>query len=71
VLVLRCGSAGVVWYPYAGFSAAVNCEKLMLSKYFALLLLGFILTEQPLGFKQSQIWLSKQLGKNGYQNATA
>ena len=20
VLVLRCGSAGVVWYPYAGFS---------------------------------------------------
>ena len=22
VLVLRCGSAGVVWYPYAGWSAA-------------------------------------------------
>jgi len=20
VLVLRCGSAGVVWYPYTGFS---------------------------------------------------
>jgi len=20
MLVLRCGSAGVVWYPYAGFS---------------------------------------------------
>ena len=24
VLVLRCGSAGVVWYPYAGFSLHSN-----------------------------------------------
>ena len=23
VLVLRCGSAGVVWYPYAGFSLSL------------------------------------------------
>jgi len=25
VLVLRCGSAGVVWYPYAGWSFASAC----------------------------------------------
>jgi hypothetical protein len=43
----------------------------MLSKYFALLLLAFSLTVELLRFKQSQIWLSKQLGKNGYQNASA
>jgi hypothetical protein len=24
VLVLRCGSAGVVWYPYAGFSLKMD-----------------------------------------------
>ena len=24
VLVLRCGSAGVVWYPYAGFSLHIH-----------------------------------------------
>ena len=31
VLVLRCGSAGVLWYPYAGWgtsaSALFNCIK--------------------------------------------
>ena len=26
VLVLRCFSSGVVWYPYAGWSKAVNSE---------------------------------------------
>ena len=25
VLVLRCGSAGVVWYPYAGWSCTSTC----------------------------------------------
>jgi len=24
VMVLRCGSAGVVWYPYAGFSIHIH-----------------------------------------------
>ena len=24
LLVLRCGSAGVVWYPYAGFSLKMD-----------------------------------------------
>ena len=27
VLVLRCGSAGVVWYPYAGWSTSVLSSK--------------------------------------------
>jgi len=25
VLVLRCGSVGVVWYPYAGWSNSSDC----------------------------------------------
>ena len=28
VLVLRCDSAGVVWYPYAGFSLHKDTNKL-------------------------------------------
>ena len=28
VLVLRCGSAGVVWYPYAGWSTASACIRI-------------------------------------------
>ena len=28
VLVLRCGSAGVVWYPYAGSSNASACRAI-------------------------------------------
>ena len=28
VLVLRCGLAGVVWYPYAGWSSASACIRL-------------------------------------------
>ena len=28
VLVLRCGLAGVVWYPYAGWSTASACIKI-------------------------------------------
>jgi len=28
VLVLRCGSAGVEWYPYAGWSTASVCVSL-------------------------------------------
>ena len=28
VLVLRCGLAGVVWYPYAGFSKYVSLSSL-------------------------------------------
>ena len=27
VLVLRCGSAGVVWYPYAGWSSSAILHK--------------------------------------------
>ena len=30
VLVLRCGSAGVVWYPYAGWSVASACIRIPL-----------------------------------------
>jgi len=26
VLVLRCGSAGVVWYPYAGWNTEAHIE---------------------------------------------
>jgi len=29
VLVLRCGSAGVVWYPYAGWSSKTSDIKLV------------------------------------------
>ena len=28
VLVLRCGSAGVVWYPYAGCSTTAACIRI-------------------------------------------
>ena len=28
VLVLRCGSAVVVWYPYAGWSSASACIRM-------------------------------------------
>ena len=28
VLVLRCGSAGVEWYPYAGWSSASACMRI-------------------------------------------
>ena len=28
VLVLQCGSAGVVWYPYAGWSTASACVRI-------------------------------------------
>ena len=28
VLVLRCGSAGLVWYPYAGWSNASACIRI-------------------------------------------
>jgi len=28
VLVLRCGFAGVVWYPYAGWSSASACIRI-------------------------------------------
>ena len=31
VLVLRCGSAGVVWYPYAGWSSALLFHYLLLN----------------------------------------
>ena len=30
VLVLRCDSAGVVWYPYAGCSCAAACSRQLL-----------------------------------------
>jgi len=45
VLVLRCGSAGVVWYPYAGWSTSASAfsrfknkiifKKLIKTKYLA------------------------------------
>ena len=36
VLVLRCGSAGVVWYPYAGWSSAsaCNCREVVVRNEF-------------------------------------
>jgi hypothetical protein len=36
VLVLRCGSAGVVWYPYAGWSTTENKHLIVASCWFSL-----------------------------------
>ena len=33
VLVLRCGSAGVVWYPYAGWSTSVQIPSCLLKAF--------------------------------------